>query len=128
MNGYTEEEFFAKVREIFETEKVGDAPYHPVKKGEIGMYLKDTWYKLSVRPEMLTGEPVRDLDVALLQNFLLQPVLDILDPKSDGRIDFVGGIRGLKNWKEECIQTVGRLLLCIRPIFMSYLRFPMPGS
>ena len=96
LNGYTEEEFLDKVREIFETEKVGDAPYHPVKKGEIGMYLKDTWYKLSVRTEMLTGDPVRDLDVALLQNFLLQPVLDILDPKSDGRIDFVGGIRGLE--------------------------------
>ncbi|MDE5932433.1 MAG: DUF1015 family protein [Lachnospiraceae bacterium] len=96
LNGYTEEEFLVKVSEIFEMEKAETAPYHPVKKGEMGMYLKDAWYKLSVRQEMLTGDPVKDLDVALLQNCLLLPVLDILDPKSDGRIDFVGGIRGLE--------------------------------
>ena len=71
-------------------------PYHTAKKGEIGMYLSDTWYKLSIKPEMLSGDPVKDLDVAVLQNHLLEPVLGILDPKSDGRIDFVGGIRGIK--------------------------------
>lgn len=96
LNGYTEEEFLVKVSELFEMEKAETAPYHPAKKGEMGMYLKDTWYKLSVRPEMLSGDPVKDLDVAILQNFLLEPVLGILDPKSDGRIDFVGGIRGLE--------------------------------
>ena len=96
LNGYTEEEFLAKTKEIFQTEEVGSMPYHPAKKGEIGMYLKDTWYKLSIKPEMLSGDPVKDLDVAMLQNHLLGPVLGILDPKSDGRIDFVGGIRGIK--------------------------------
>lgn len=96
LNGYTEEEFLTKVSEIFETEKVGNTPYHPTKKGEMGMYLKDIWYRLSVRPGMLTGDPVGDLDVSVLQNKLLAPVLGILDPKNDGRIDFVGGIRGLE--------------------------------
>ena len=96
LNGYTEEEFLAKTKEIFQTEEIGAEPYHPAKKGEIGMYLKDTWYKLSIKPEMLSGDPVKDLDVAVLQNHLLEPVLGILDPKSDGRIDFVGGIRGIK--------------------------------
>ena len=95
LNGYTEEEFLEKVKEIFQTEKIGKEAYHPAKKGEIGMYLQDTWYKLSVKSDMLTGDPVRDLDVAILQDHLLQPVLGILDPKSDARIDFVGGIRGL---------------------------------
>lgn len=95
LNGYTEEEFLAKTKEIFQTEEIGNTPYHPAKKGEIGMYLKDTWYKLSIKPEMLSGDPVKDLDVAVLQNHLLEPVLGILDPKSDGRIDFVGGIRGI---------------------------------
>ncbi|MCM1039757.1 MAG: DUF1015 family protein [Ruminococcus sp.] len=95
LNGYTEEEFLEKVKEIFLTEKIGRTAYHPTKKGEIGMYLKDTWYKLSIKKEMLTGDPVKDLDVAILQEHLLQPVLGILDPKSDGRIDFAGGIRGL---------------------------------
>ncbi len=106
LNGYTEEEFLAKTKEIFQTEEIGAAPYHPAKKGEIGMYLKDTWYKLSIKPEMLSGDPVKDLDVAVLQNHLLEPVLGILDPKSDGRIDFVGGIRGIgeleKRVKTDC--------------------------
>lgn len=96
LNGYTEETFLQKVKEIFWVEKVGDAPYHPAKKGEIGMYLQDTWYKLGIKDEMLTDDPVRDLDVAILQDRLLGPVLGILDPKSDTRIDFVGGIRGLE--------------------------------
>lgn len=95
LNGYTEEEFLEKTREIFQTERIGAQPYHPAHKGEIGMYLKDTWYKLTVKEEMLSGDPVKDLDVAVLQDYLLQPVLGILDPKSDGRIDFVGGIRGM---------------------------------
>ncbi len=95
LNGYTEEEFLTKVSEIFETEKAAVMPFRPTKKGEMGMYLKDTWYRLSVKPEMLTGDPLKDLDVSILQRELLMPVLGILDPKNDGRIDFVGGIRGL---------------------------------
>ena len=96
LNGYTEEAFLTKVSEIFDMAEAKEQPYHPVKKGEMGMYLKDTWYKLSVKEEMLSGDPVKDLDVAILQDYLLEPVLGILDPKSDGRIDFVGGIRGLE--------------------------------
>lgn len=96
LNGYTEEEFLAKVCEIFTTESIGKTPYHPAKKGEIGMFLQDVWYKLTVKPEMLRNDPVKDLDVSLLQDYLLEPVLSILDPKTDGRIDFVGGIRGLE--------------------------------
>ena len=95
LNGYTEEEFLAKTMEIFDVQRVGGTPFRTVKKGEIGMMLKDTWYMLSVKDEMLENDPVKDLDVAILQNYLLKPVLGILDPKSDGRIDFVGGIRGL---------------------------------
>lgn len=95
LNGYTEEEFLEKVSGIFDTKKAADMPYRPSRKGEMGMYLKGTWYRLTVRKEMLTGDPVKDLDVSVLQNELLRPVLGILDPKNDGRIDFVGGIRGL---------------------------------
>ncbi len=95
LNGYTEEEFLAKTEEIFNIQVMGKEPYRPEKKGEIGMYLNDIWYRLSIKDDMLTGDPVGDLDVAILQKYLLQPVLDILDPKVDGRIDFVGGIRGL---------------------------------
>ena len=94
LNGNTEEEFLGKVKEIFDTEEIGNESYHPVKKGEIGMYLQDTWYKLTIKENMLTGDPVKDLDVSILQDYLLNPVLGILDPKVDDRIDFIGGIRG----------------------------------
>lgn len=103
LNGYTQEEFLAKTQEIFTVEETEDGPYHPAKKGEMGMYLKDSWYKLSVKPDMMRGDAVKDLDVSILQDYLLEPVLGILDPKSDGRIDFVGGIRGL----EELERRVG---------------------
>lgn len=94
LNGHTEEEFLDRVKEIFDTVEIGREKYHPVKKGEIGMYLQDKWYRLTVRANMLTGDPVKDLDVSILQDYLLNPVLDILDPKVDERIDFIGGIRG----------------------------------
>lgn len=96
LNGYSETEFLEKVQEIFDTERMGSEPYHPQHKSEIGMYLGNTWYCLRVKKECYTGDPVADLDVAILQRGLLEPVLGILDPKVDQRIDFVGGIRGLK--------------------------------
>ena len=102
LNGYSEMEFLGKVREIFEVESMGTSPYHPQCKGEIGMYLDDIWYRLTVKAERYTGDPVEDLDVAILQKDLLEPVLGILDPKVDNRIDFVGGIRGL----EELVRRV----------------------
>lgn len=114
LNGYTEEEFLEKTREIFQTERIGAQPYHPAQKGEIGMYLKDTWYKLTVKEEMLSGDPVKDLDVAVLQDYLLQPVLGILDPKSDGRIDFVGGIRGMAEL-EKRVRTDSKVAFAMYP-------------
>ncbi len=96
LNGYSEEEFLQKVKEIFTVEEVGETPCKPQNKGEIGMYLADKWYCLKIDPARFSGDPVGDLDVAVLQKDLLEPVLGILDPKVDDRIDFVGGIRGLE--------------------------------
>lgn len=95
LNGLEEREFLEKVRGLFRVEEMGKTPCRPRKKGEIGMYLKDSWYRLTVDEEEYTGDPVEDLDVAVLQKKLLEPVLGIQDPKVDGRIGFVGGIRGL---------------------------------
>lgn len=99
---YSEEAFLEKVQEIFGVEQMGKEPYHPQSKGEIGMYLGDSWYRLTINKTCYTGDPVEDLDVAVLQRELLEPVLGILDPKVDQRIDFVGGIRGL----EELVRRV----------------------
>ena len=96
LNGYTVEAFLDRIRQDFDVEAVGKEPYKPKCKGEIGMYLHDTWYRMKIRDERYFGDAVANLDVAVLQRDLLEPVLGILDPKVDDRIDFVGGIRGLK--------------------------------
>lgn len=100
LNGYSEEEFLEKVRHIFDVSVAGREPYKPRHKGEIGMYLRDMWYCLRIKEGRYTGDAVSDLDVAILQQDLLEPVLGILDPKVDERIDFVGGIRGLNELAE----------------------------
>ena len=101
-NGLTEEELLRKIRENFLAEKTGErgiSPFQPRKKGQFGMLMGDSWYCLTAKPEVLEraeNDPVRRLDVSILQEYLLGPVLDIGDPRTSRRIDFVGGIRGLK--------------------------------
>ena len=102
LNGYTAEEFIERVGQIFDVSAAGKEPYRPQCKGEIGMYLEDTWYRLTIRQRQYNGDAAHDLDVAVLQRDLLEPVLGIADPKVDGRIDFVGGIRGM----EELVRRV----------------------
>lgn len=92
---FDESTYLEKVREAFTVEKMGKEPYKPVKKGEIGMYYKDDWYRLTINSICYTGDPAKDLDVAVLQRMLLEPVFGIEDVTVDERIDFVGGIRGL---------------------------------
>ena len=68
---------------------------HPARPGEFGMYLAGRWRKLRIKPELIPGDPVASLDVSLLSDHLLGPLLGITDLRRDKRIDFVGGIRGL---------------------------------
>ncbi|MDP8221219.1 MAG: DUF1015 family protein, partial [Candidatus Stygibacter frigidus] len=96
LNGLSESEFLAKVEKNFVVEKQM-TEYNPEGQHHFGMYIGGAWYKLTARhgsfPE---ADPVLSLDVSILQNNLLSPILGIGDPRHDKRIDFVGGIRGLK--------------------------------
>lgn len=96
LNGYDTEGFLARIGQEFQVEKRGPEPFRPGRKGEFGMYLEGQWYCLTAREEILSEDAVEGLDVSLLQKHLLEPVLGIQDPKTDRRIDFVGGIRGLE--------------------------------
>lgn len=97
LNGYTEQEFLDKIGRDFTVKKIGSEPYAPSKKGTFGMYLDGTWYELTAGEKMQAiTDPVASLDVSLLQDYLLGPILGIGDPRVDKRIDFIGGIRGLK--------------------------------
>lgn len=95
LNGLDVDAFLAAIEDHFMIEKKGRIPYRPEKKGAFGMFLEDEWYCLTAKKEIRSEDAVEGLDVSLLQNYLLNPVLGIEDPKTDKRIDFVGGIRGL---------------------------------
>lgn len=111
---FDKEKFFQCVRNVFAVEEMGRTPYKPQKKGEIGMYLEETWYRLTINNECYTGDPVEDLDVAILQKHLLEPIFGIVDPKVDDRIDFVGGIRGLAEL-ERRVHTDAKVAFAMYP-------------
>ena len=95
LNGLDKDSFFEKIRENFELEEMGE-PVKPEVKGTFGMYLDKQWYKLTAKRSLFEDkDAVGRLDVSVLQDYLLGPVLGIGDPRTDARIDFVGGIRGL---------------------------------
>ncbi len=99
LNGYTSGQFLEKISERFlveklELERMGKEVRRPQQKGQITMYLDEDWYRLTYKGGD-DADPVERLDVSVLQRELLHPLLGIEDPKTDERIDFVGGIRGL---------------------------------
>lgn len=96
LNGLDKEEFLSEVAKAFSVEEIGIEPYKPVEKATFGMYLEGVWYKLIAKDELRSGDTVEGLDVSMLQNHLLTSILNIKDIRTDKRIDFVGGIRGLK--------------------------------
>ena len=105
--GMKKEEFLEAVRKAgFTVSYLGDTPFAPEEKGTFGMYLNDGWYRLTADKSLVVDDPVEGLDVSILQNNLLRPILKITDPRTDKRIDFVGGIRGLseleKRVAEDC--------------------------
>lgn len=96
LNGNTPEQFIEKIGACFEVEKAGKDAYKPEKAHTFGMLLGGEWYKLTAKDGTFDSQdPVESLDVSILQNNLIAPILGINDPRTDKRIDFVGGIRGL---------------------------------
>ena len=92
--GMTPEAFLARVAGSFRVTP-SDTAVHPECPGSFGLYLAGQWYRLVIKPDLIPDDPVGRLDVSLLADNLLAPVLGIEDPRRDTRIDFVGGIRGL---------------------------------
>jgi uncharacterized protein (DUF1015 family) len=96
LNGLTPEQFLAEIGGVFSVTETG-AKFRPSKKGEYGLFLGGVWYAMEAPADLLaTTDPVERLDVSLLQRHILGPILGIDDPRTSKRIDFVGGIRGLK--------------------------------
>ncbi len=106
LNGMSEEELLEKLSQILDVKEITAEEASPKAAHHFGMYLGEKWYDLAVRPEDFKEDPVKGLDVSLLQDLVLEPLFNITDPKTDARIDFVGGIRGMKELerrvKEDC--------------------------
>lgn len=121
LNGYSEEEFLAKIREVFDIVACGYG-YKPEKKHTFGMYLNHTWYKLTFKENLLkTKEIVQGLDVSILQKFVLTPILGIVDPRTDKRIDFVGGIRGVEELEKRVDSNEMKAAFSLYPTAMEDL-------
>lgn len=130
LNGLTTDEFLKKMKQLFLVESISQGSIlsrrvsgkpmltpeevYPRGKGEFSMYLDETWYRCRVLPEDRSDDPVDGLDVEILQKKLLAPVLGIQDPKTDSRINFVGGIRGLKEL-ERRVDTDCKVAFAMHP-------------
>jgi len=102
---------------------VEDSPgrVHPARPGEFGMYLAGRWHKLTIKPELIPRDPVESLDVSLLSNHLLAPLLGIADLRRDKRIDFVGGIRGLAELEKRVDSGEMAVAFALHPTRMDQL-------
>ena len=94
LNGHTVAEILELLNKIGNVSKLTDEDKHPKNKGEVSIYADGEWYSLKFSDDICSDDPVEGLDVSILQNNVLEPLFGINDPKTDKRIDFVGGIRG----------------------------------
>lgn len=121
LNGLDEAAFMAQVAERFMIE-AEHAAVRPARTGEFGMYLAGRWHRLTLRGDLIPhADPVARLDVSLLQQHLIAPVLGITDPRRDRRIDFVGGIRGLGELERRVDRGEMRVAFALRATVMDEL-------
>ncbi len=115
LNGLDRDTFLHRLGEAFEVIPSG-SPVKPVRPGQLGLYLDGSWYRLVIAPALIPAtDPVRRLDVSLLQEHLIGPILNITDPRRDERIDFVGGRRGLAGLTERVDSGEMRLAFTLFP-------------
>ena len=121
LNGFSKDEFICKLSEKFTVEKAPNSPYKPEARHTFGMYLDKEWYKVTAKSQFIDeSDPVKCLDVSILQDNLITPVFNIIDPRTDERIDFVGGIRGLKEL-ERRVDNGMRIAFSMYPTSLSEL-------
>ena len=119
-NGYTFASFLDKIKDGFDITLVGNRPYRPADKGEFGIYSDSTWYRARAHSALRSDDPVSGLDVSLLQDHILAPILGIRDPKTDPRIRFVGEIKGFEAL-EKMADASGGIAFSMHPTSMDEL-------
>ncbi len=95
LNGLTTTAFLSALEKNFTVKQVGGTAYKPTELHHFGLFIEGNWYQLIAKPGTYTNDPIGILDVTILQNLVLDSILGIKDPRTDVRVEFVGGIRGL---------------------------------
>ncbi len=122
LNGMSEDEFLAKLEESFVVEHKGEDIFKPEKLHEFGMYLEGSWYSLTANEETYNdNDPIGVLDVTILSDCILTPLLNIKDLRTDKRIDFVGGLRGLGELKKRVDSGEMKVAFALYPVSMQQL-------
>ena len=120
LNGLSPENFFEKIGEKFVIEIVKEA-FSPKEPHSFGMYFEKKWYKLRAKEETYSLDPIGILDVTILQNNLLDPILNIRDQRTDTRIDFVGGIRGIEELEKKVKSKEWAVAFSLFPVSIQQL-------
>lgn len=122
LNGLTPEQFLQKLNEGFVVEEKGSEIYKPQQLHNFSMYLEGKWYSLTAKPGTYKdNDPIGVLDVTILSNLVLDPILDIKDLRTSKRIDFVGGIRGLGELKKRVDSGEMKVAFALYPVSMKQL-------
>ena len=122
LNGLSEEEFLSKLTENFIVEKKGKEIYHPCALHNFSLYLDGEWYSLTAREGTYNdSDPIGVLDVTISSDLILRDILGIKDLRSDKRIDFIGGIRGLEELKRRVDNGEMKVALALYPVLMKQL-------
>lgn len=107
LNGLSVEDFIARIKDSgFDVNECKNGKFAFSEKHVFGMFLNEKWYELKAKPEIVPNDLIDSLDVSLLQNNLLSPILGIEDPRTDKRIDFVGGIRGFEGLEKRVYEDM----------------------
>lgn len=120
LNGLSNDEFLTALQNDFEVKEIGSEIVKPSQPKEFGLFLNNTWYQLNAKEGTYETDPISVLDVSILQNNILSKILNINDPRVDKRVDFVGGIRGLKELEKRVAQGEAAAFSCY-PVSLSQL-------
>ena len=121
LNGHSVAAFIENIQLNFDIESVADDEAKPKSLNHFGMYIDKKWYRLTAKSSILKTDPIGILDVTILQDNVLSPLLNIKDPRTDTRIDFVGGIRGLAELKKRVDSGEHQVAFALYPVSLEQL-------
>jgi len=121
LDGLDEKNLLKKISEKFEVEPAIRVPYDPRKPHRFGMFINGKWYRLKAKEGTYENDPISLLDVSILQNNLLEPTLGIHDPRTDKNIDFIPGVKGLKELERRVMKGRAAIAFSLYPVTMEQL-------